>query len=73
MDMVDQKAFNKFFKDVQSGKEKKPKWMKDRENDCFDDNSSTTLEIIPKDPKFAKLAKLAMEFLNSIETGEDYG
>jgi hypothetical protein len=70
------KAWYKFQKDLESGKIQKPKWFKELEkevNDQLGDSSGdTTLVIVPKDPKYKKLATLLINFLYSTDAQESY-
>ncbi|CAB4131461.1 hypothetical protein UFOVP276_210 [uncultured Caudovirales phage] len=56
---------------VVSGEINKPQWMTDVEkDDHWDNRPATTLNIEPKAPEYAALAKLLLEFLYSTESVE---
>jgi len=62
--------------DVITGKVKKPKWMKDVEdNEDYGDGYlvPTTLYIIPKDKKYKKLAEKIIALVNSPTQEASYG
>lgn len=68
LEMIDYNYLEDLKHKILIGEEEKPDWMIEAEK--YDDWSyrrSTTLEIIPKNPKDSKLAKLLIDYLYSTD------
>lgn len=62
-----------FLDKISLGEIPKPQWVKDVENGRnYDYKTSTTLNILPKSPEYAKLAELVSNFLYSTNHEASY-
>lgn len=68
LEMVDYNYLKDLKHKILIGEEEKPDWMIEAEEyENYDYRKSTILEIIPKNPKDSKLAKLLIDYLYSTD------